>query len=115
MVERFKKLCEKNKTNFSQLEKALGFANGSLAKSKEDKIAAIRLKSIADYFHVSMEYLLTGNEYPVSEPAAGMSLSYEEMNIIKAYRKLSEPEKNIVAKSLDVKRQDTDSQSKMVG
>lgn len=115
MLGRLKKLCERGGTNFSQLEKTLGFANGSLAKSKENKIAAIRLKSIADYFHVSMEYLLTGNEYPIIDSAAGMPLSYEEMDIIKAYRKLSDAEKNIVAKSLDVKRQDTGLQSEKVG
>lgn len=37
----------------------LGYANGSIAKSSE-KIQAYRLKAIADYFGVSMEYILTG-------------------------------------------------------
>lgn len=110
MLERIESLCKSRNTNYSKLEKTLGFANGSIKKSKIDTISAIRVKKIADYFNVSMEYLMTGEE-----PAAGMSLSFEEMDIIKAYRKLSEPEKNIVAKSLDVKRQDTDSQSEMVG
>lgn len=115
MLGRLRKLCERDKTNFSQLEKTLGFANGSLAKSKENTIAAIRLKSIADYFHVSMEFLLTGNEYPNIEPAAGISLSFEELDIINAYRKLSDDAKNIVANSLGVKRQDTGLQSEKVG
>ena len=59
MIERIKKLCIEHKTNFSKLEHELGFANGSLAKS-DGKIQSQRLKAIADYFGVTMEYLLTG-------------------------------------------------------
>ena len=60
MVERIKKLCKERKINFSRLERTLDFANGSLAKSREDTIGAIRVKAIADYFGVSMEYILCG-------------------------------------------------------
>ena len=41
------------------------------------------------------------------EPAAGMILSMEEIDIIKAYRLKSDDAKDIVASSLGVKRQDT--------
>ena len=62
MLERIKRLCLARNINFSRLEKELGFANGSIAKSKEDKISAARVKAIADYFGVSMEYILCGIE-----------------------------------------------------
>lgn len=61
MVERIKALCAQNGLSLAVLEKRLGFANGSVAKSNE-KIQSNRLKSIADYFEVSMEYILTGKE-----------------------------------------------------
>ena len=102
MLERIESLCKLRNTNYSKLEKTLGFANGSIKKSKIDTISAIRVKRIADYFNVSMEYLMTGEE-----PAAGMILSMEEIDIIKAYRLKSDDAKDIVASSLGVKRQDT--------
>lgn len=61
MLERIRQLCVEHGTNLSQLEKALGFANGSLAKSDE-KIQSVRLKAIADYFGVTVDWLLTGEE-----------------------------------------------------
>ena len=61
MYERILELCASRKTNPSRLEKALGFANGSLRKSDPQKIQAWRVKAIADYFDVSMEYVLTGD------------------------------------------------------
>lgn len=61
MLERIRQLCAEHGTNLSQLEKALGFANGSLAKSDE-KIQSVRLKAIADYFGVTVDWLLTGEE-----------------------------------------------------
>lgn len=61
MVERIRKLCEEKYTTFGALEKKLGFANGSLRKTDE-KIQAVRLKTLADYFGVSMEYILIINK-----------------------------------------------------
>ena len=61
MVERIRRLCEEHGTTFGALEKKLGFANGSLRKT-DGKIQSVRLKMIADYFGVSMEYLMTGSE-----------------------------------------------------
>ncbi len=106
MLERLKALCELRKTNFSKLEKELGFSNASIKKSRTDTISAMRLKILADYFNVSMEYLMTG-----SEPAAGMILSQEEMDIIRAYRLKSDDAKDMIAGALGVKRQDTGLQS----
>jgi len=59
MVDRIRMLCKKHGMSLASLEKELGFANGSLAKSDE-KIQSVRIKAIADYFGVSIEYLLTG-------------------------------------------------------
>ncbi|MGN0366744.1 MAG: helix-turn-helix domain-containing protein [Suilimivivens sp.] len=55
-----KSLCTKNGTSIKNLERELGFSNGSLAKSAT--IKAERLQKIAEYFGVSVDYLMTGNE-----------------------------------------------------
>lgn len=83
MVDRLEALCKQHKTNFSKLEKTLGFANGSLKKSDPAKIGADRVKKLADYFGVSMEYIMTGET-----PAAPVLLDIEKQ-IIEAYRRMS--------------------------
>lgn len=83
MVDRLETLCKQHKTNFSKLEKTLGFANGSLKKSDPAKIGADRVKKLADYFGVSMEYIMTG------ETPAAFVLSDIEKQIIEAYRRMS--------------------------
>lgn len=83
MLERIKELCREHGTNLSQLEKALGFANGSLAKSDE-KIQSWRLKAIADYFGVTIEYLLTGEQsmyYTNPETAKIAQELYDDPNL----------------------------------
>ena len=53
-------LCAKNNISIKYLEKELGFSNGSLAKAST--IKGNRLQKIADYFNVSVDYLMTGKE-----------------------------------------------------
>lgn len=95
MVERIKELCKSHKTNFSKLEQELGFANGSLVKS-DGKIQSQRLKAIADYFHVSMEYLLTGKEL---EPfwdgqTDAPTLTIEELQLLELFRTLPDAKRS---------------------
>ncbi len=82
MVERIRKLCEEKYTTFGALEKKLGFANGSLRKTDE-KIQAVRLKTLADYFGVSMEYILTGSNLTTDE------LSGDERELLRMFRSMS--------------------------
>lgn len=59
-IEIIKDLCSKSDITIAQLEKELGYSNGSLSKSKT--IKAERLMEIAQRFNVTMEYLMTGEE-----------------------------------------------------
>lgn len=86
MVERMRYLCKKRGINFKKLEIELHLGNGSLAKSS-DKMQCGRLKQVADYFGVTMEYLMTGQD-----PAAGTELpvlSPEEQSFLADFRKLN--------------------------
>ena len=97
MIERIRLLCKQRGTSFSKLEQTLGFANGSIAKSDE-KIQSCRLKAIADYFDVSMEYLLTGindNRFTLTE---------EEKELVSVYRNLTEDQKNLIRSMLNLKK-----------
>jgi transcriptional regulator with XRE-family HTH domain len=58
-------LCKKNNLAVTALEKELGFGRGSIGKLKSGKTSADRLQKIANYFNVSVNYLLTGeNDKP---------------------------------------------------
>lgn len=84
MVTRIKDLCKRHNMTLASLEKELGFANGSLAKSDE-KIQSARIKAIADYFGVTMEYILTGNPgqkyYFDDETAQAAQKIFEDPNL----------------------------------
>ena len=61
-IDVIRNLCKQKGISISALEKELGFGNGSLGKAK--KIPAERIRAIARYFNVSMEYLMTGEDQP---------------------------------------------------
>ena len=52
-------LCKERGLSVTELEKNLGYGNGSLTK-KGSSIKSDRLFTVAKYFNVPMEYLITG-------------------------------------------------------
>ena len=60
--ERIETLRKQRNISQGNLEKELGFSNGSISKWKNSSPTPERLKKLADYFNVSVEYLLTGKE-----------------------------------------------------
>ena len=61
-VERVKKLCKERRIPISKLEKDLGYSNGYIGQLRKGTFPADRLKEIAEYLDVSIEYLMTGEE-----------------------------------------------------
>lgn len=59
-VDRVKELCRVNNIPLYKLERELGFANGYIGQLKKGSFPSDRLPKVADYFGVSVEYLLTG-------------------------------------------------------
>lgn len=62
LYERIEKLRKSRKISQGNLEKELGFSNGSISKWKNSTPTTERLQKLADYFRVSVEYLMTGEE-----------------------------------------------------
>lgn len=62
-VERVKSLCKERKIPISRLEKELGYSNGYIGQLRKGTFPADRLKEIAEYLHVSTDFLLTGEEH----------------------------------------------------
>ena len=62
VYERIESLRKERKISQGNLEKELGFSNGSISKWKTSMSKPERLQKIADYFGVTVDYLMTGNE-----------------------------------------------------
>lgn len=68
VFERIEELRKSTGISQGKLEKELGFSNGSISKWKNSTPKSDRLQKLADYFGVSVEYLMTGKENESSEP-----------------------------------------------
>lgn len=62
LKERIVKHCKLNNIPVSRLEKELGFAGGYISKLDKSMPNSSKLQKIADYFNVSLDYLMTGED-----------------------------------------------------
>lgn len=58
MFENIKSLCEEKGISFHQLEKALGFSNGTIARFAKHDPRLSAVKAVADFFGVTVDDLL---------------------------------------------------------
>lgn len=62
MLERIKELCKYKGISIAQLERDLGFANKVLFRWDSINPSVEKVKAVADYFGVSVDYLLGSEE-----------------------------------------------------
>lgn len=69
MYEIFQKLCEEKGISAYKVCKETGITTATMSnwKAGRYKIKADKLQKIADYFEVSLEYLMTGKETTIVE------------------------------------------------
>ena len=96
--DRISALLKERNVRAFQMEEDLGLAKGYISKLDKSSPNSDKLLNIANYLNVSLDYIMTGQE------KGRNVLTYEEEAIIAAYRKLSEDNKNLVCKMLNVKR-----------
>lgn len=93
MKERVQELCKKNSISVSELEKTLGFGNGYISKLGQSTPNTSKIKLIADYFNVSIDYIITGEEkHPIPVP----KMTDEYYKLISIYSNLSEADRNYI-------------------
>ena len=93
MKERVQELCKKNSISVSELEKTLGFGNGYISKLGQSTPNTSKIKLIADYFNVSIDYIITGEEkHPIPVP----KMTDEYYKLISIYSSLSETDRNYI-------------------
>lgn len=93
--ENFENLCKINNVKPNQVSKATGIHTATLTSWKQGKYTPKpeKLQLIADFFNVSVDYLITGEEkekpnIPTFEP--------EHLELIELYSKLKEEQKSAV-------------------
>lgn len=62
LVSKIQLLCKDKGTNQSSLERDLEFGKGTISKWDKSSPSADKLQKVADYFHVSVDYLLGREE-----------------------------------------------------
>ena len=85
MYDVFMDLLKKKGVKAYDVSKETGISSSVFTDWKKGRYTpkADKLQKIADYFGVSLEYMMTGSE------ASAMDLSKDEVNIILDYRKLN--------------------------
>ena len=63
LVERIRVLARQRDLSLPQLEVELGLGNGTISRWKASSPNTDKLQKIADYFNVSMDYLLGRESY----------------------------------------------------
>ena len=77
LKELIKELCKKKKVTLSSVEDELGFARGYLSKLDKSTPNTFKIKQIANYFGVTVDYLMTGKE-----PEPNVKVVDDENNIV---------------------------------
>lgn len=63
--EKIKELAKKQGLSINALEEKLGYSRNTLYSLKKQKASTERMQEIADYFNVSLDYLLGRTDNPV--------------------------------------------------
>ena len=86
LTERIKTLCLQRNITISELERILEFGNGTIHKWLKSQPSVDKVLKIAQYFGVSLDYLLDGKEI----------LSKESIDLANQFDKFSEEQKKLV-------------------
>lgn len=84
ILEKIQLLCKEAGINPSNLEVELGFGKGTLYKWNKSSPNTDKLSKVADYFHVSVDWLLGKTEFrsiPDEEKLAADVERYEEFSV----------------------------------
>lgn len=103
--ERLEKLRKNKGISQGDLEKELEFSNGSISKWKKSTPTHERLQKVADYFNVSVDYLMTGKTNILFETAKQDAALSNMDDTLKKYAlklsNLTKEQQELVMKMID--------------
>ena len=101
-----KGLCEERNISLNKLETELGFAKGYVSKLDKSTPNSAKIQQIADYFGVTVDYLITGKDNRYSDADAlldvRISEDFELKEAIKKYYALDDRKKKHVLELIDL-------------
>lgn len=62
LKERIQELCQRNNVSMNKVETELNFGKGYISKLGKSTPNTLKIQKIADYFNVSVDYLMTGTD-----------------------------------------------------
>lgn len=65
LKDRIKNLCKQNGISLYKLEETLGFGRGYISKLNSSTPNTAKIKQIAEYFNISVDYLMDRNDSSV--------------------------------------------------
>ena len=105
VLENIHKLCKENGVSIARLERDLGIGNGTIGAWDKSSPALANAKAVADYFNVTVDYLLTGENGSKAEKTETEDckyLLYEAIAIAEAYIGLPEDRRRIIKSLLGI-------------
>lgn len=98
LYQRIKELCNRKGISISKLESDLGFGNSSIKKWNTGTSPSVdKISKIAEYFNVSIDYLLGRSE--ISDSASEI-LTDDIISLQRARQKMSQKDKDKMMKML---------------
>ena len=89
VIDRIKDLCSKKNISIALLERKLNFGNGTIRKWDNSPPSVEKFKKVADYFNISMEFLMEGK---------GRNISTE---FIKKIEKLNPEQRDLIERIME--------------
>lgn len=78
LKDRIKELCEHSGVTMNKLESDCGFGRGYISKLEKSTPNSQKLQKIADYFNISLDYLMTGETSPPADRAKCLGARIED-------------------------------------
>lgn len=93
ILDRIKKLCKLKGITLSRMEKEIGLSQGAAYKWKTSSPSLEVLEKLSNFFNVSVDYIMSGNE---KEKPEIPGFEPEHLELIELYSKLKEEQKSAV-------------------
>lgn len=98
LFERVRLLANKQGKSINDVENELGYSKNTLYRLKKNMPGTEKLQEIADYFHVSTDYLLGRTDNPSTMPDSPKEVDIGDDTVIMTFdgKELSESDRQVV-------------------
>lgn len=97
IVDRIRTLCEEKGITINKLEKETSIGRGNIARWDKHRPNIDNVQKVADYFAVTTDYILTGNE---NKPAQGGELTETQREAVELIMQMSDQQLKVFVATL---------------